>query len=53
MDDAAYRELLAKNFYAVGACSFGDEVYKIMNETNKNEIRLKLLVVVRLDCNQP
>jgi hypothetical protein len=52
MDDAAYRELLARNFYTVGACSFGDDVYRMMTETNTNEVRLEALTALRLNCKQ-
>jgi hypothetical protein len=52
LDDAGYRELLARNFYTIGACSYGDEVYRMMAETNRNEVRLKSLRTLRGNCKQ-
>jgi hypothetical protein len=52
VDDAGYRELLARNFYTIGACSFGDDVYGMMVETNKNEVRLQALTTLQVNCKQ-
>jgi hypothetical protein len=50
IDDAGYRDKLARNFYSIGECKYGDLVYEMMVKTNPDEVRLRGLDFLKKSC---
>lgn len=52
IDDAGYRNQMALNFYYIGECRYGDIVFKMMQDYNPAEARLRGLSGIRENCRQ-
>jgi hypothetical protein len=48
--DADYKFQVARNLYAIGECSFGDQVFQQMFELNPREVRNNLLLKLKDSC---
>jgi hypothetical protein len=48
--DAEYKFQVARNFYAIGECSFGDQVFEQLFELNPREVRNNLLLKLKEAC---
>ena len=52
LGDAEYKFQVARNFYVIGKCSFGDLISKQLYEINSREVRNYQLLRLKESCRQ-